>query len=219
MKSNLTIVLAVISVVLAGGLFLTKHTDNAQMATDAASIIDYSNRLDAVTMLASERNGTIIILSNTLAQATELSLNLSNQLTAAQTTLAQNTGQIEKLNQQVTAGSKENAALNRQVMISSNQITALTDQITQTRASLAQTNQDLVQLRKDYTLLDNRFRRDVAERVEVDRKFNNYYEVDAQLKKLGRRSSPLPLATPESIYKDLDVEIKANGEAHVIAPN
>ena len=73
-----------------------------------------------------------------------------------------------------------------------------------------------MQLHKDYALLDNRFRRDVAERVVVERKFNSYPEVQAQLKKLYTNS--VPYATPESIYKGLNVEIVSNGVAHVIMP-
>ena len=217
MKTNLTIILVIVSVVLAGALFLTRHSDNVQMASDAASIVDYSNRLDTAVMQISERNGTLVILSNTLTQTMQASQTLSNQLTAVRVTLAQNTEQIGKLNQQVTATTAENQSLNQQVMTLSNQMTGLSGQIDQTRANLTRTNQDLVQLHQDYMLLDNRFRRDVAERVVVERKFNTYSEVEAQLKRLWSHSDPL--ATPESIYKGLDVEVKANGEAHVIAPN
>ena len=215
MKTYLTIAFAAVSVVLAVVLFTTKNSDNAQISADAGVIVDFSNRLDTAEMHASERNGTLIILSNTLAECQSASTAVSNRLTAAQATLALNAEQITKLNQQVTVGNTENQALNQRLSGLTNQVAGLAGRLALTQTNLARTTQDLAQARKDYSLLDNRFRRDVAERVVVERKFNTYAEVEAQTKKLWSKS--VPLATPESIYKGLDVEVKANGEAHVIA--
>ena len=217
MKSYSTIALAVVSVVLAAALFTTKHSDNAQMAADAGVIVDFSNRLDTAELHVSERNGKLIILSNALAECQSAGAAVSNRLTAAQAALALNAEQIAKQNQQATAAAAANLALNRRVTELTNQLAGLAAQLALTQTNLAQTTQDLAQSRKDYSLLDNRFRRDVAERVVVERKFNTYAEVAEQAKKLW--STSVPLATPESIYKGLDVEVKANGEAHVIAPN
>jgi len=217
MKPYSTIALAIVSVVLAAALFTTKHSDNAQIATEAGTIVDFSNRLDTAELHVSERNGKLIILSNALAECQSAGAAVSNRLTAAQDALALNAEQIAKLNQQVAAANTESLALSRRVTELTNQLAGLAGQLTQTQTNLAQTTQDLAQSRQDYSLLDNRFRRDVAERVVVERKFNTYAEVAAQTKKLW--STSVPLATPESIYKGLDVEVKANGEAHVIAPN
>lgn len=213
MKTYSLIALAVASVILAVILFMTKSSDNAQMASDAAAIVDYSNRLDTAEMHVSERNGALIILSNTLAETTQT---LSNQLTAAQSALALDAEQFTNLNQQITAANTENHSLNQQVLALTNQVTALSSQLAQTQASLTQTNKDLAQLHKDYTLLDNRFRRDVAERIVVEHKFNMISELQAQLKKL--QTNPGQWATPKSIYEGLNVEVKSNGESYVIAP-
>jgi chromosome segregation ATPase len=213
MKTYSLIALAVVSVVLAVVLFTTKHADNAQMASDAAAIVDYSNRLDTAELHVSERNGALLLLSNTLAETTQT---LSNQLTAAQATVAQDAEQLAKLNQQAAAAAAENQALSGRVMELTNQVAGLSGQLAQSQSSLAQTKQDLTQLHKDYALLDNRFRRDVAERLVVERKFATYAEVQAQAEKLKTATGSLP--TPESIYKGLDVEVTSNGVAHVIAP-
>jgi len=214
MKTYLTIVLGGISAVLAIILFTTKHADNAQMAADAASIVDFSNRLDTAELHVSERNGALLMLSNTLAETTQT---LSNQLTAAQATLAQNAEQLTKLNQQVVAATAENQALSGRVTELTNQVVGLTGQLAQSQANLVQTKQDLAQLHQDYALLDNRLRRDVAERVVVERKFDTYAEVQAQAEKLKTTAVEWP--TPESVYKCLDVEVGWNGVAHVISPN
>jgi chromosome segregation ATPase len=214
MKSYLTIVLAAVSGVLAVVLFTTKHADNAQLAADAASIVDFSNRLDTAELHVSERNGALLILSNTLAETTQT---LSNQLTAAQATLAQNAEQFTQLNQKVVAAAAENQALSGRVTELTNQVAGLAGQFAQSQASLAQSKQDLAQLHKDYALLDNRLRRDVAERVVVERKFATYAEVRAQAEKLKTTAVEWP--TPESVYKGLDVEVGSNCVAHVISPN
>ncbi len=82
----------------------------------------------------------------------------------------------------------------------------LTQQLTATKASLDQANQD-------YALLENRFRIDVAERVVVERKFNNPSELQAQLQNL--KQNPAKVISAESIYAGLDVEVKAD-RAHIL---
>lgn len=213
MKTYSIVALVVVSIVLVVVLITTKNSDNAQMTADANAIVDYSNRLDTAEMHVSERNGALIILSNTLAETTQT---LSNQLTAAQSALALDAEQLTNLNLQITAANTENQALNQHVLALTNQVTALSGQLAQTQASLTQTNKDLAQLHKDYTLLENRFRRDVAERIVVEHKFNMISELQAQLKKL--QTNPGQWATPKSIYEGLNVEVSSNGACHVIAP-
>ncbi|MEI7533041.1 MAG: hypothetical protein WCK57_01635 [Verrucomicrobiae bacterium] len=213
MKTYFLIALAVVSVVLAVVLFTTKNSDNAQMVADANTIVDYSNRLDTAEMHVSERNGALIILSNTLAETTQT---LSNQLTAAQSALALDAEQVAKLNQQITAATADNQSLNQHLTSLTNQVASLSAQLAQTQTNLTQTSQDLALAKTNYVLLENRFRRDVAERIVVEHKFNMISELQAQLKKL--QTNPGQWATPKSIYEGLNVEVSSNGACHVIAP-
>ena len=64
-------------------------------------------------------------------------------------------------------------------------------------------------------LLDNRFRRDVAERVIVERKFNNRTELKAQLEYL--EWSPDREISEDRIREGLNVVVKSN-LCYVIAP-
>jgi len=216
MKSNSTVILAIVSVLLAVVLFWIKHSDNAQMASDAGTIVDYSNRLDTAQMQIAERNGSLINLSNILAECASASLTLSNRLTETQSTVTQQSEHISDLTRQVATATSENQALNQRVMNLTNQLAGLSSQLAQTQTNLDRTAQDLAQSRKDYSLLDNRFRRDVAERLVVARKFYNASELRAQLEWLKR--NPETQISTESIYKSFDVEVKTNG-AYVIAPN
>ena len=213
MKTYSIIALAVVSIVLAVVLITTKNSDNAQMTADANAIVDYSNRLDTAEMHVSERNGALIILSNTLAETTQT---LSNQLTAAQATVAQNAEQLTKLNEQVATAAADNRDLNQRIVNLTNQVSSLSAQLYQTQTNLTQTSQNLALAKTNYAALENRFRRDVAERIVVEHKFNMISELQAQLKKL--QTSPGQWATPKSIYEGLNVEVSSNGACHVIAP-
>jgi len=216
MKSYLSLALVIVSVLLAVALATTKHTDNAQIETDAGAIVDFSNRLDSAQTQIAARDGSLVTLSNTLTECGAAALTLSNRLTEAQSTLALQTEQITSLNRQVVATTSENQTMGRSIVDLTNQVAALTGRIADTEDSLSRTNADLVQLHNDYALLENRLRRDVAERVVGERKFNNLIEVQAQLKKLMKY--PTPWVTPQSVYVDLDVEVKSNGAVHVISP-
>jgi len=214
MKSNLSKILIVVSILLAIGLAATKWSDNAQLDTAAGTINDYSNRLDTAQAQISIRDGNLLTLSNTLA---ETSLTLSNQLTEAQSTVTLQTQQITSLNQQVAAATAENRTLNRSVMDLTNQMAVLNNRIAQTEASLAQTSTNLVQANEDYAQLENRLRRDVAARVVVERKFNSIPELQTQLEQL--KEFPVGVVSPENIYAGLDVMVKGDGKFYVIIPD
>jgi chromosome segregation ATPase len=198
-------------VLLAVALMVTKKNDAAALDTATSTITDFSNRLDTaqVQIVAGERS--LITLSNAL---TESSVTLSNQLTQ---TIGQQTEQLAALKQQATAAGAEKAALNADLLDLTNQLTALNEKIAATETSLTQTNLALTQLGEDYQLLQNRLQRDVAERLVAERKFRSATQIEAQLQKLN--DNPPPVPTTGSIYTGLDVEIRSNGVAHVIAPD
>lgn len=220
MKRILPTALAVACLGLVIALVVTKRGDNAQIETDAGAITDFSNRLDLVQTKLAICNGTALTFSNNLNESRSESLTFSNQLTAAQSAIALDAEQITNLTRQVTDMKLENQTLSQRVADlngqMTNQVAGLTRQLTATQTSLAQTNQDLVQAYKDFALLENRLRVNVAERVVVERQFNNPLELQAQLQKLKKH--PPGVITPESIYAGLDVEVNSKGKFHVISP-
>jgi chromosome segregation ATPase len=118
-----------------------------------------------------------------------------------------NTEQITNLNQQVAAAESENQTFVQRFMDLTNQMAGLTSQIASNEAGLNQAN-------KDYALLENCLRRDVAERVVAERKFYNPLELQTQMQKL--KKNPAEAISAENIYRGLDVEVKSNGTLHVI---
>jgi chromosome segregation ATPase len=212
MKSTLSKVLVVVSILLALGLAAIKWSDNAQLDTATGTINDYSNRLDMAQVQIAMRDGTLLTLSNTLA---ETSLMFSNQMTKAQSALALQTEQITTLNSQVASATADNQALTRRVMDLTNQLVALTRQNARTEASLAEANTNLVQAGKDYARLENRLRRDVAERLVMERKFNCFPELQTQERQL--KEFPVGVISAEDIYAGLDVVVRGDGKFYVIS--
>ena len=213
MKRLLSTALALACIALVISLVVTKRGDSAQHETDAGAIADLSNRLDSAQIQIAFCTGTMLTLSNRLDVYQSASLTLSNLLTAAGATIALDTEQITSLNRQVAELESENrtyqTTLGRRVMDLTNQVAALTTQVALTGTNLAQAN-------RDYSLLENRLRRDVAARLVVERKFYNLAELQAQMEKL--KTYPGGEVSAESIYAGLDVEVTSNA-VHVLTRN
>ena len=210
MKQYLSTVLALVCTVLVISLIVMKRSDNAQHENDAGAIAGFSNQLTSAQVQIASCNGTILTLSNRFDESRSASLTFSNHLIEAESTIVLDTEQITNLNRQVAEVKSENQTLGRRVMDLTNQMAGLTSQIALTAASLNQAN-------TNYALLENRLRRDVAERVVAERKFNNPSELQAQMQKL--KKNPADVISSESIYAGLGVEVKSNGTFHVISPD
>jgi len=210
MKHYLSMALTLVCTVLVIALVMMKRGDDAQHENDAGAIAGFSNQLDSAQMQIAACNGTILTFSNSLNESQSASLTFSNQLTEAESTIALDTGQIPSLNLQVAELVSENQTFGQRVMDLTNQMTALTRQIAVTQTNLDQAN-------KDYALLENRFRIDVAERLVMQRKFYNRAELQAQIQRL-KEDPFVQEISEQSIYAGLDVEVKLN-TFHVISPN
>lgn len=210
MKNIFPIAFALICLVLIIVLFVVKQGDNAQHQTDTASITDFSNRLDTAQTQIAFGNGTIVSLSNNLAACSSSAMTFSNQLIEVQSGLALDAEQITNLTLKVAQVEAENLALVRNVAVLTNQLAGLYQQIITNQAVIAQAG-------KDYSLLENRLRRDVGERLAMQRKFYNLAELQAQIQRI--KADPLyPQTSAENIYAGLDIEVQSNA-FHVIAPN
>ena len=212
MKHYLSIALGLAFIGLAISFVVMKRGDNAQHETDAASIADFSNRLDSARIQIAFCKGTMLTLSNSLDESRSASLTFSNHLVEAESTIALGTEQITNLNRRVAEMESENQTLqtlSRRVMDLTNQVAGLTGQI-----ALAGTNLD--QANKDYVLLENRLRRDVAERLVVERKFYNLSELQTQMQYL--KTHPGGDVSAGSIYAGLDLEVTSNA-VHVVSPD
>lgn len=167
MTSNAAKVLAAVCVLLAILLAVIKRGDNQQHAQDTRSITEFSNTLNAAQAVITNRNFTILTLSNRLGECESASAALSNKLTAA---IAAGEEKIAGLTQKISDLSAENQEHTKHIANLTNEIAALTNILAEKAAMLTRTDEDLAQLQKDYRLLDNRLRRDIAERIVVERR-------------------------------------------------
>ena len=205
MKTYLSIALAVACIVLVISLVMIKRGDDAQHDSDAGAFSDVSNQLNSAVAEIASCNGTILTFSNSLNDSQSASLTFSNQLIEAQSNIAQDMEQITNLNQQVAALESEKQTLNQNIVDLNSQ---MTNQVAVLKGQLALTQTNLDQLTKGCLLLEDRFRRDVAERVVAERKFNNLSALQDQMKYLAK--NPAKAITAEGIYKGLDIVVKSN---------
>jgi chromosome segregation ATPase len=212
MKKYLTASLVFVGVVLAVALFMARRevaTQNDELAATTNEFTDCSNHLASAQSQLHENNLLLNSCSNRVAECMAAVTDFSNQLTTAQGLVTQSKAQIEQLSHQLTTVQNEKAAAESTLKDCTNRLLIVT-------AKLVSANTNLIQAAKDYALLENRFRRDVAERMVVERKFNLVPELEAQRDRLLTNAGQW--ATAKNIYDSLDVEINSNGIAHVIAP-
>jgi Mg2+ and Co2+ transporter CorA len=197
-------------------LFVSKQNNDAQHEKDAEAIISASNLLSSCQAEVAAFKERTLTLSNGLETCQSAALTFSNELVKAKSAFAiakegldrQITDLNGQITRQTTQSESEKQASSQRMADLTRQIGELTNQVASTRASLAQANHD-------YVLLENRFRRDVAERVMVERKFNNSTELKAQLEYL--LWNPSKEISEDRIREGLDVVVKSN-LCYVIAP-
>ena len=219
MKHLSAAILGLVCFTLTVSLVVSKRNDNAQHESDAEAITSTSNQLSSASNLLSSAQtevaactGKMITLSNRLETCQSTSLTFSNELTEAKsahaTTKEDLNRQITDLNRRITQSEPEKQASSQHIADMANQIAELTNQIASARTSLLQAN-------KDYALLENRFRRDVAERVIAERKLNNRTELMAQMEYLRRY--PAKEVSEDRIREGLNMIVRSN-VCYVIAP-
>jgi chromosome segregation ATPase len=210
MKLFLPIALGVVCIVLVVTLVKTTKDDNARHDEDVSTITSYSNRLDTAQADLVARGQTLLTLSNSLDECRSASLTLSNRLADVQSTVVLQSGQITNLNQQIATVTAEKMALDQQRLSLTEQAAGLSNKLAQTEATLTKANQD-------YAALEYRLRRDIAERLLVERKFNNPAALQAQMQFL--KTNPAVMISEDRILAGLDIVVKSNGTYYVIAPN
>jgi chromosome segregation ATPase len=213
MKHLLNVILGLICLGLAISLFATKRHNDAQHEKDAETITDATNLLSSAWKEVAAVKGNVLTFSNRLETCQATSLTFSNELIEAKSALATakeaSERQITELKGQSTQLETEKQASNQRVAELTHQISDLTNQIASAQASVLQAS-------KEYALLENRFRRDVAERVIVERRFNNRKELKAQLENL--QWNPVLEVSEDRIREGLNVVVGKSNLCYVIAP-
>jgi chromosome segregation ATPase len=213
MKHLLTVILGVLCLGLAIALFSSKRDNDAQHEKDAETINSTSNMLSTAWKEVAAFRGNVSTLSNQLETSQSATLTFSNQLIEAKSAL---TTAKEASERQITDLKAQSAQLETENQASSQRIAELTNHISDLTNQIALAQASLLQASKEYALLENRFRRDVAERVIVERRFNNRNELKARLEYL--QWNPVLEVSEDRIREGLNVVVGKSNLCYVITP-
>jgi chromosome segregation ATPase len=212
MKHLLSVLLGLVCLGLAIALFSSKRDNEAQQERYTETITTASNLLVSAEKEVAAFKGKVITISNQLETSQSAALTFSNEVIEGKSALViakeASERQIVELKVQSTQLETEKQASNQHIAELTTHISDLTNQIASAQAGLVQAN-------KDYALLENRFRRDVAERVIVERRFNNRRELKAQLENL--QYDPAKEISEDRIREGLDVVVGKSNLCYVIA--
>lgn len=185
MKMKIVIViLAVVCVALAIALFVNKQQWDAQHAADTHSIGDFSNQVVNATLQLNDLNQANLALTNDLSQSRQETLQFSNNLAATDSTLTNTLAslstaqdQITNLDNQINDLEVENRALDARAAELTNTIAQLNALIedTQNKLALSQTNN---------VFLQGQLQKQIAQREDLERKFNDLNVLRGQVKKI-----------------------------------
>jgi predicted RNase H-like nuclease (RuvC/YqgF family) len=169
---------------LAVALVVIKHQADARQTESANTIVDFSNQIVKANVSIEDLNQANLNLSNDLATNREMSLALSNQLTEAAGALATTTASLQNAQQQITNLNgrisdleAQNQVLDQRASSLSNTIATLDTQITLTQTQLATSE-------TNNAFLDGELKRQIAQKAELEHKFNDLAEVRTQVRKL-----------------------------------
>ena len=249
MKTKIgAVILAAACIGLLIALLATKKAAEGERKTDEQSINEFSNQLITAHSSLDELSQDNIVLSNYLATARATYADISNNLVETSTTLAAARtslqgaeDQITNLNSRINDLQLQNQALDAQAGSLSNKIAMLDAQITDTQQKLATSETNNV-------FLAGELQKQLAQKAELEHRFNDLDAVRAQVKKLRddafaarrlqwmnngtspttqakggeilmRRTPPAAGTTTNSRPQfDLNVEVGSDGSVHVLPP-
>jgi chromosome segregation ATPase len=252
MKTKIIIVvLAVVCIGLGIALIAIKNQGDELHTKDVTSIGDYSNQVVNADQDIDRLSQVNLSLTNDLALSRQQSTDLSNSLANATTTLASTKSSLASVQDQVVTLTNQVSTMNSQIadLESQNRVldqraTDLTNTIAQLNAQIEDTENKLAIAQTNNVFIRGELQKQLAEKAELERKFNDLNEVRAQVKKLkdelfiARRMqlqkydngtkkggalliqrTPLSKGPqqPASSY-DLNVEVGSDGSVKVIPP-
>ncbi len=178
MKKQLGIV---ILIVLCVGLVITlivgKKQADTQRKKDADTILDFSNQLTTASASLNELRQVNLVLTNDLDASRQALVMLSNQYVATSDSLSNTKTTLKVAQDQIADLEAQNRALDRRAAEMTNAIANLSAQIAETQLKLVESETNNV-------FLENELKRQVAQKAELERKFNDLSQVRAQVRKL-----------------------------------
>lgn len=171
------VILVVVCVGMVVALVVEKKHADTEQKKDSDTILDFSNQLATANINLDGLRQVNLILTNDIVAAQQTLTVLSNQYVATSASLSNTTAALKTAQDQIADLEAQNQALDQQVVNMTNTIANLSTQI-------AETQLKLVESETNNAFLESELKRQVAERVDLERKFNNLTQVRAQVRKL-----------------------------------
>jgi predicted nucleic acid-binding Zn-ribbon protein len=178
------VILTVACVGFAVALVVLKRQAEAQQVASSITIQNFSNQIVKASVNIEDLNQANLTLRSDLATNREAVLALSNQLVETANALTNTTlslqsaqEQVTNLNDRIADLEAQNQALDQRANSLSNTIAALDVEIALTQKKLATTE-------KNNAFLDGELKRQIAQKAELERKFNDLNVLRAQVRKL-----------------------------------
>jgi len=178
------IILAVLCAGLGIALFATKNQAIEEHRKDVDSINAFSNQVVEVNEQLKDLSQANLALTNDLAQSRQQSLELSNALASATLTLDETRASLTAAHNQITNLNVQISDLEAQNKVLDQRADQLTNTIAQLNALIETTQAKLAQTEKNSAFLQESLEKQMAQKAELEHKFNDINEVRAQVKKL-----------------------------------
>jgi chromosome segregation ATPase len=249
MKMKIGIVILVaICAGLVIALIATKKSADDLRKKDADTILDFSNQLTGATASLDDLRQVNLMLTNDIAANHQVLLTLSNDFTETSNTLTQTKASLQTAQDEISGLNTRVADLESQNKALDDRAAALTNIIATLDSQIAQTRQKLATSETNNALLSNELQKQMAQKAELERKFNDLQDVREQVKKLRdelyvarrlqwmnngnaaatqqkgaqllmqRAIIPSTNAVARPSRYDLNVEVGSDGSVHIIPP-
>ncbi len=174
------IVLGVVLVGLAIALVVTKKSADGWQAQNTASIMDFSNQLVMANSQLNDLHQDNLMLTNDLVTASQTLETISNQLTEATNQLTDAKTELESTQSRVALLKSRVADLEPQGQELVARAGSLSNNIAALDAQIAEAQQQLAASQTNNAALAAKLQQQMAQRVELERRFNDIDEVRAQ---------------------------------------
>jgi chromosome segregation ATPase len=248
MKTKIGIViLTVICVGLLIALIATKKAADDQRKSDADHILQFSNDLVTASTSINDLNQVNLMLTNDLATSRQTLAEVSNNLAEASSALADTKASLQGAEDQITNLNSRITDLEAQNKTLDDRTTALASTIQTLDSQIAATQSQLATSETNNAFLTAELQKQMAQRAELEHKFNDLDTVRVQVKKLRdelfvtrrlqwmnagtspgtqpkgaqllmQRTTNTSTNTARSSQYDLNVEVGSDGSIHVVPP-
>jgi predicted nuclease with TOPRIM domain len=177
-------VLAAVCVGLTVALIVIKNQSDDQQKKATDTILDLSNQVTVASGKLDDLRQVNLMLTNDLSNSRQETLIFSNNLVEVSGVLAETKASLESVQDQVTNLNTRIADLQAANQVLDQHAADLNNTIVSLNAQISSTQMRLVTSETNNAFLEDELKQQVAEKTELQRKFNDLQTVRTQVKKL-----------------------------------